>query len=63
MTAQTPMGTWGTRYAEEVERQIDLYNYLNSKQPVTFRQMTEEERKELEWQTSEHESVHKLKVK
>ena len=63
MAAQTPMGTWGTRYAEEVERQIDLYNYLNSKQPVTFRQMTEEERKELEWQTSEHESVHKLKVK
>lgn len=63
MAAQTPMGTWGTRYAEEVERQIDLYNYLNSKQPVTFRQMTEEERKELEWQTTEHESVHKLKVK
>ena len=63
MAAQTPMGTWGTRYAEEVERQIDLYNYLNSKQPVTFRQMTEEERKELEWQTSEHKSVHKLKVK
>ena len=63
MAAQTPMGTWGARYAEEVERQIDLYNYLNSKQPVTFRQMTEEERKELEWQTSEHESVHKLKVK
>ena len=63
MTAQTPMGTWGTRYSEEVERQIDLYNYLNSKQPVTFRQMTEEERKELEWQTTEHESVHKLKVK
>ena len=63
MAAQTPMGSWGARYAEEVERQIDLYNYLNSKQPVTFRRMTEEERKELEWQTSEHESVHKLKVK
>ena len=63
MTAQTPMGSWGARYSEEVERSIDMYNYLNSKQPVTFRQMTEEERKELEWQTSEHESVHKLKVK
>lgn len=62
MSAKTPMGTWEQRYAEEVERSIKYYNHLNEKQPVTVRQMTEEERKELEWQTTEHESYHKLKV-
>ena len=30
--------------------------------PVITRQMTEEERKELEWQTTKHESCHKLKI-
>lgn len=35
---------------------------FNDKSPVITRQMTEEERKELEWQTTKHESCHKLKI-
>ena len=35
---------------------------FNKESPVTTRQMTEEEIKELEWQTTKHESCHKLKV-
>lgn len=35
---------------------------FNENSPVITRQMTEEEKKELEWQTTKHESCHKLKV-
>ena len=35
---------------------------FNKESPVITRQMTEEEIKELEWQTTKHESCHKLKV-
>jgi hypothetical protein len=35
---------------------------FNDNSPVITRQMTEEERKELEWQTTKHESCHKLKI-
>lgn len=34
----------------------------NKDAKVTTRQMTEKEKEELEWQTSKHESCHKLKV-
>ncbi len=37
-------------------------NKFNKESPVATRQMTEEEKKELEWQTTKHESCHKLKV-
>ena len=37
-------------------------NKFNKESPVITRQMTEEEKKELEWQTTKHESCHKLKV-
>lgn len=37
-------------------------NKFNKESPVVTRQMTEEEKKELEWQTTKHESCHKLKV-
>ena len=36
--------------------------FANKKAQVITRQMTEEERKELEWQTSKKKSYHKLKV-
>lgn len=39
----------------------DAKNF-NKHSPVIERQMTEEERKELEWQTTKHESCHKLKI-
>lgn len=35
---------------------------FNKNSPVTKRQMTEEEKKEIEWQTTKHESCHKLKI-
>ena len=35
---------------------------FNKESPVITRQMTEEKIKELEWQTTKHESCHKLKV-
>lgn len=37
------MGSWGARYTQDVERSVDYYNWLNSKQKVRTRQMTEEE--------------------
>ena len=43
-----PMATWGARYSREVENSIEYYNWLNKKQPVRTRQMTEEELEMLE---------------
>lgn len=47
---------------QDIERSIARAEDFNEKSPVTTRQMTEEERRELEWQTSKHESYHKLKI-
>lgn len=42
-TAINPMATWGARYSKEVENSIEYYNWLNKKQPVRTRQMTQYE--------------------
>lgn len=42
-TVANSMGSWGARYAQDVERSVNYYNWLNSKQKVRTRQMTEEE--------------------
>lgn len=47
---------------QDIERSIARAEEFNEKSPVTTRQMTEEERREVEWQTSKHESYHKLKI-
>lgn len=43
VTAISPMASWGARYASEVEVAIRRYDYLNSKQPVYTRKLTQEE--------------------
>lgn len=43
VTAISPMASWGARYASEVEAAIRRYDYLNSKQPVYTRKLTQEE--------------------
>lgn len=43
VTAISPMASWGARYASEVETAIRRYDYLNSKQPVYTRKLTQEE--------------------
>ena len=46
----------------DIEQSIkDAYEF-NKKSPVITRQMTEEEKKEIEWQTTKHESCHRLKI-
>lgn len=46
----------------DIEKGIADATKFNKHAEVTTRQMTEEERKEIEWQTTKHESCHKLKV-
>ena len=46
----------------DIKQSVKDANEFNKNAPVIKRQMTEEEKKELEWQTTEHESCHKLKV-
>ena len=48
------------QYKESVERSIAYYNHLNQIQPVTYRQLSEDEIKQI---TEKHEDCHKLKVK
>ena len=48
------------QYKESVERSIAYYNHLNQIQPVTYRQLSEDEIKQI---TEQHEDCHKLKVK
>ena len=48
------------QYKESVERSIAYYNHLNQIQPVTCRQLSEDEIKQI---TEKHEDCHKLKVK
>jgi len=52
---------WKAGYLQEVENSIEYYNWLNKKQPVKTRQMTEEEFKEVFGE--KRESCHRLKVK
>ena len=46
----------------DIEKGIADATKFNKKAEVITRQMTEEEHKEIEWQTTKHESCHKLKV-
>lgn len=46
----------------DINESVREANKFNDNSPVITRQMTEEERKELEWQTTKHESCHKLKI-
>ena len=46
----------------DIRRSILDAEKFNKSSPIVTRQMTEEEKKELEWQTTKHESCHKLKV-
>ena len=46
----------------DIEKGIADATKFNKNAEVIIRQMTEEERKEIEWQTTKHESCHKLKV-
>lgn len=46
----------------DISQSVKDANEFNKNSPVIIRQMTEEEKKELEWQTTEHESCHKLKI-
>ena len=46
----------------DIRQSVMDANKFNKESPVVTRQMTEEEKKELEWQTTKHESCHKLKV-
>lgn len=46
----------------DIRQSVIDANKFNKESPVVTRQMTEEEKKELEWQTTKHESCHKLKV-
>ena len=48
------------QYKESVERSIAYYNHLNQIQPVTYRQLSEDEIKQI---TEKYEDCHKLKVK
>lgn len=48
------------QYKESVERSIAYYNHLNQIQPVTYRQLSEDEIKQI---TAKKEDYHKLKVK
>ena len=48
------------QYKESVERSIAYYNHLNQIQPVTYRQLSEDEIKQI---TEKNEDCHKLKVK
>lgn len=47
VTAISPMASWGARYASEVEAAIRRYDYLNLKQPVYARKLTQEEMNQL----------------
>jgi hypothetical protein len=48
MTSLTnPLASWGARYAREVEASISWNNWLNERQPVYTRQMTEEEKQQI----------------
>lgn len=47
VTAISPMASWGARYASEVEAAIRRYDYLNSKQPVYTRKLTQEKMNQL----------------
>lgn len=51
---------WKQRYAQEVERSINYYNELNSRQPVHTRKMTHEEFEEAFGEKPG--SCHKLKL-
>ena len=46
----------------DINKSVADATKFNKNAEVITRQMTEEERKELEWQTTKHESCHKLKV-
>ena len=48
------------QYKESVERSIAYYNHLNQIQPVTYRQLSEDEIKQM---TGKNENYYKLKVK
>ena len=46
----------------DIKKSVADATKFNKHAEVITRQMTEEERKEIEWQTTKHESCHKLKV-
>ena len=46
----------------DIRDSVNDANKFNKESPVITRQMTEEEKQELEWQTTKRESCHKLKI-